>query len=277
MEHARHRELRNPSEKYGAANRKKDPLEFEEFLVRWRSELRRQSVDWDGRRAVAELKRKKMYEFLGCYKKSDTEWLAEDLLIRILDEMQRYRRETVDRLEKEYFDRADEFLRSMQGKIQEKEDETALPGLKALLSSLRKKVERTRTTVGKLMRDRSDWHFGVWQQLWPEIPRKNLVSRKIELDTRLQRELGKKLADYLRTGKRRERVSWETIARLILLAYRVGELTYDDESGTNIHSTGHKLIVRNIRENLRNGGLHKAATFQGQQIGSKLRDRTRKV
>jgi hypothetical protein len=120
--------------------------------------------------------------------------------------------------------------------------------------------------VGQLKEERRNWHVGVWQQLWPEIPRKNLVSRKIELDTRLQVELGKMLADYLRPEDRHERVSLETIARLILLAYRVGGLAYKDESGTRLNSTNRNLTVRNIRDNLGCAGIEKAENFRGRRV-----------
>jgi hypothetical protein len=183
-----------------------------------------------------------------------------------VEEMKEHRKEAVGRLAKEYFDEVDKFLSSMTGKIQKKEDRTAVPRLKTLLSELRKEVERTQKTVGRLRQERRDWHFGVWQHLWPEIPRKNLVSRKIELDTRLQVELGKMLADYLRPEDQRERVSMETIARLIFLAYRVGGFTYEDASRTHVFGTRRNLTVRNIRDNLRYAGIEKAESFRGKRV-----------
>jgi hypothetical protein len=110
---------------------------------------------------------------------------------------------------------------------------------------------------------RRDWHFGLRQRLWPkELRRKNLVARKIELDTRLQLEMAKMFTEYLRPKSKRNRVSLETIARLIFLAYRVGGLTYEDESGTHVYGTERNLTVRNIRENLRNAGLQRAVNFR---------------
>jgi hypothetical protein len=263
MGHARLTELRNASEKTGLSIRKNDPLELEDFLAQWRIELKRQGAGWEGRRAVSELKRKEMYEFLLCEKKSDTEWQAEDLFTRIVDEMKAYRKEATGRLARECFEEIDDILRGVTGTIQKKEGETDAPRLKALLSDLRKEVERTRKTVERLMQERRDRHFGIWQHLWPEIPRKYFVSKKIDLDSRLQVGLGRMFADYLRPSERHNRASMETIARLILLAYRVGGLSYEDEAGTRMHGTRRKLTVRNIRENLRFAGLHKAASFRG--------------
>jgi hypothetical protein len=127
-----------------------------------------------------------------------------------------------------------------------------------LLKELRKKVERTRKAAGWLRKEKKNRHVGVWQQVWPKIPRRNLVSRRIELDTRLQVELGKMLADYLRP----EGISLETIARLILLAYWAGGLSEMDGDVIRTTYTGRELKVRNIRENLRESRLHKARNFK---------------
>ena len=257
--------VRTASHKNGAANRKKkDPLEFEEFLARWRSGLRAQNVVWEGRRAVAELKRKKMYEFLLCETKSAT-WQAEDLLCRMVDEMKAYRTEAMSGLAKERFDYVDEFLSREIDRFQAKEDKTTLPSLKALLARLKREIERARKTVGTLKQQKRDWHFGAWRHFWPKkLLRKNLVSRKIELDTQLQVELGKMLADYLRPKERGERVSLETIARLILLAYLAGELAREEKETGMIrtYTTDHILTVRNIRDNLRYANLPKARSFR---------------
>jgi len=261
MNHHVPKALRTASHKNRVANRKKDPLEVEEFLARWRSGLRAQSVVWEGRRAVAELKRKKMYEFLLC------EWAqyhAKILIERMVEEMKAHRTEAMNRLAQEHFDEVYQFLSREINRIQAKQDITTVPSLKALLARLKRHAERARKTVGTLKEQKRDWHFGTWRQFWPELPRKNLVERKIELDTRLQVELGKMLADYLRPRERAERVSLETIARLILLAYLAGELATEEEKTGMIHThvTNRILTVRNIRENLRYAKLHKAKSFR---------------
>src|ERR1039458_2581255 len=130
MNHLVPTELRTASHKNGVANRKKkdppkDPLEFKEFLFRWRNGLRAQSVVWEGRRAVAELKRKKMYEFLLCETKSAT-WQADHLLCRMVDEMKAYRTEATRGLAREHFDNVDEFLSREIERIRKKEDKTTV-------------------------------------------------------------------------------------------------------------------------------------------------------
>lgn len=256
------RGLRTASEKAAAAIRKHDPLESERFLVRWRSGLEARDAVWQGTFAVAEVRRKGMLDFLLVKRKSKTnQWQAEDLLSRMVDEMKEYRREAGSRLAKEHFDAVDQFLRGLTRKIQAKEDGTTEPSLKALLKRLKREVDKERKTVGALRQQRKDSHGGTWQQFWPELPRKNLVSRKLELDTRLQLELGKMLAGYLRPEDKRERVSLETIARLILLAYLAGGLAYEDTGKIRTHNTDRILRVRNVRDNLVYARLHKAKSF----------------
>lgn len=268
MEDQRPVELRNDPEKAGAAIRKKAPLEFEQFLREWRRRLQEGGWGWEGDKAVAELRGKEkkgkgkkeetsLLDFLLCKKRSETDWQAEDLFGRIVDEMRAYRTEAEDRIAREYFSEVDEFLEGIAEKVQKKEERTRIPRLKRVLADLRREVERTQKKAGRLMKERRNWHFGIWQHLWPEVPRKNLVLRKKDLDTRLQLELGKAFAYYLKP----EGVSLETVARLIFLAYRVGGLLHAEGGWTGMTLAGGILKVRNIRENLRYGGLHKAESF----------------
>ena len=254
-------DLRKAPKKRAVAVRKDEPLEIEQFLSRWQPGLKKRGVLWEGPRAVTELQRKEMYEFLLC---EQAEYHAKILANRMVEEINAYEVEARGRLAKEHFDEVSQFLRSELERVQAKEDGTTVPSLKALLERLKTEVERTRKTVGTLKQQRLDWHFGAWGYFWPEIPRRNLVSRKIELDTRLQVELGKILADYLRPEDEHERVSLETIARLILLAYLVGELAMEDKKTGTVRTnyTDRVLTVRNIRENLRYAHLHEAESFR---------------
>jgi hypothetical protein len=251
--------LRNASNRRVAAIRKEDPLELEVFLKEWRLRLIRKGKVWKGPLAVAELRRKKVFEFLLCERKGKYDWRAEDLLSRILCELKAYREESNGRLAKEYFDDADEFFNGLIRKIQKEESKSNIRELKSLLEGLRKKVERTRKATHWLKERKRNWHYGVWQRSWRKVPRKNLVSRKIELDTRLQVELGKMFGDYLGP----EGVSLETIARLILLAYWVGGLATMNGKKNQAICTNRVLKVRNIRDNLRFARLHKAVSFRG--------------
>jgi hypothetical protein len=254
--------LRNAADRKTLKIRKKDPLELREFVKEWRLRLRREGTEWDGPRAVAELQQKNLFEFLLCEKRSATEWQAQDLFGRIRSEMKAYRKEAEQKLLREYFDDIDKFLDGMRRKIQQKEEnKTNLRELKSLLKDLGHDVERTQKAVRWLRKRKTNWHFGVWRHFWPKIPRTNLVSRTIDLDTRLQIELGKMFSDYLRL-KNVKKVKWETIARLILLAYRVGGLAGMDGEVTRTILTSRVLNVRNIRDKLKYSGLWNAASFK---------------
>jgi len=88
-----------------------------------------------------------------------------------------------------------------------------------------------------------------------------LVSRRVELDTSLQVGLGKVLILYLHPKK----VSLETVARLVLLAYWAGDLSETSGDFSKSKYTGRVLKVRNIRENLRDAKLHDAAGFDAER------------
>jgi hypothetical protein len=276
-------ELRTASKRSAVANRKRDPLEFDEFLRKWRLCLRTPSPDWEGPRAVAELRDKKMLNFLLCEKKpyrtksgkmqwhdNWPEWQPNDLLDRVLQEMRIYRDEAEIRLVEGSFKDVDDFLKSVSQRIETEESKTKFGDLKSVLSDLRKDVERARRTVSQRKDTKKNSQFGIWRHFWPKVPRTNLVSREIDRDTQLQVELGKMFSFYLRQNG----VSLETIARLILLAYRVGGLAAQDGDVTrtiythqkvtpkDIRENQRKLTVRNIRENLRYKRLHKAKSFR---------------
>jgi hypothetical protein len=261
MERPRAAALRSAPEKKGVGIRKGDPLDLENFVTRWRDELMNRGAAWDGARAVAELEKKGVYEFLSGESKSAPKWQANDLLRRVVEEMVYYRTEVTGRRAAEYFDDFDEFLRRVITKIQKQEAKASISSLKSLLKGLRAQAERTIKTAASLKLEEKNRNFGVWQHLWPRLPRNNLVSKKRELDSRLQIELGKKFADYLRQAD----VSLETIARLIYLAYWIGGFCSQVEDGTVKTPAGGILKVRNIRENLRAAGLHNRAAFMPRQ------------
>lgn len=237
-------------------------MALDEFVTRWRSELKKGDVVWGGRFAVSELRRKGIYDFLVGNGKSGTGWQSQDLCERIVDEISDYLSEAKS-LTKSRFDKIDAFLQSLAEKVRKHEEKAADSTIKALLKRLQKDVEKYQRSAERLRQERRDWHFGAWKSLWPEVPRKNLVVRRIDLDTRLQVEVFKVLADYLGPEEGRKRVNLETIARLVLLVYLAAGLAHENETGIIVaHATGVKVSVRNIRENVRNAGLHKAKGFR---------------
>jgi hypothetical protein len=244
-------QLRNGLEKREGPNRK-DPLERDRFLAKWRLLLRRQADSWVVR-AVAELKAKGIFEFLMCENRSNGEWQARDLFQRVLREMWLYREEAQHGLVKDCYSEIANFLKVEEVRIHKKACLVHVQEVSTLLQDLRKKVQRARKTLDALRERRQKWTHGQWQRLWETVPRKNLVPRNIELDTRLQVEIGKMFADYLVL----EGVSVETIARLIILVYRAGELCAMYEGEVRTIYTNRALDVRNIRDILRGRGIGK--------------------
>jgi len=110
-----------PKKTRGVAIRKKDALECKKFLARWRTELKRGDARWDELRAIAELKSKNMYDFLLCEGRWKNDWRPLGLLSRMVGEIDAYRKEALGRLEKEYYDEVEEFLKGLGGKIRKKE------------------------------------------------------------------------------------------------------------------------------------------------------------
>jgi hypothetical protein len=238
--------LRDAQVKKGVGNRK-DPLEFKTFLAEWRKALMNEGGAWDGERAIRELQTKGMYEFLLFEKEPENEWQSSDLFGRILTEMKAYRSEAEHRRIKEYFDDVDAFLKTESARIQRRENSIPIQDLRLLLQSLGKDVERTRKALERLLKRREAWQFGQSKYLWPDSPRKNLVGKKIELDTRLQVEIGKAFGGYLFPNG----ITVETIARLIVLAYFAAGLAEIVEGMPITKYTTKSLDVRNIRDILR--------------------------
>jgi hypothetical protein len=261
-------ELRVPSKGSVISNRRPDPLEFDIFLRDWRIHLRKPGPDWDGLRAVAELRGKKMLHFLLCEKKpyrtksgrmeqqdNWPEWQPHDLLRRLTLEMKIYRHEAEARLVDRDFREVDDFLRGILQRITKRENQTRFKEFRAVFFDLRKRIERARNRLAGFRK----WEFAGL--LWPELPRVNRITRAIDRDTRLQVELGKMFADYLRQNG----VSLETIARLVLLAYLVGKLAAKDKDDIRTIYTDQIITVRKVRDKLRYKGLHKAARFREEE------------
>lgn len=250
------------------AIRKSDPLDFKEFLTKWRQGLRRPSPDWEGPRAVAELRQKKMLNFLLCKKKpyrtksgkkewhdNWPDWQPEDLLRRVADEVRAYRHQSEARLVDRDSKELEDFLQGILQRIKKREGQTRFGEFGVALSDLKECVERARNRVAG---------FRKWELdsiVWPELPRTNRTIKAIDRDTRLQVELGKMFADYLRQN----RVSLETIARLILLAYLAGGLAAKDRDDIRTIYTNHVITVRKVRDKLRYKKLHKAGRFKGEE------------
>ena len=206
--------LRNaPNKQTGAIRNEK--LGYNAFLAKWRNGLHGRGVEWEGRIAVAELKRNEAFEFL----LGDGKWAhnrqTQHLFRKMFHEIKVYREEAQSRPIKQHIDEVENKLIAIAKKIQKEMDQESIADLKRVYERLRVDIygKRGRLHALRFLPDRK---FGFWvEMIWRDLPSRNMVARTIELDTRLQVELGKVLGFYLR-GKG---VSLRTIARLILLAY----------------------------------------------------------
>jgi len=302
MPHARLARLRNAPEKQTGAIRN-EQLEYDAFLAKWRNGLNGRGMEWEGRLAVAELKRNDAFEFL----LSDGKWAhnrqTQHLFRKMFHEIKVYREEAQGRPTKQHIDEVENKLIAIAEKIQKEMDQESIPNLKRVYERVLVNIRGQRGRLHAI-RILTPKKFGFWvEMIWRDLPSRNMAARTIELDTRLQVELGKVLIFYLREKK----VSLLTIARLILLAYWAGDLSglgeipvkvykkkgkkEEGEEGTEVSEvpqevsqqegreekgtatstptvtatkaifTGRPLKVRNIHDNLREAGLHRAAAF----------------
>jgi hypothetical protein len=280
-----------------------DKLEFDAFLVKWRNGLNDRGMEWEGRLAVAELKRNDAFEFL----LGDGKWAhnrqTQHLFRKMFHEIKVYREEAQGRPTKQHIDEVENKLIAIAEKIQKEMDQESIPNLKRVYERVLVNIHGQRGRLHAI-RILTPKKFGFWvEMIWRDLPSRNMVARTIELDTRLQVELGKVLIFYLREKK----VSLLTIARLILLAYWAGDLSglgeipvkvskkkgkkEGEEEGSEVNEvpqevsqqegrekkgtatstptvtatkasyTDRPLKVRNIHDNLREAGLHRAAAF----------------
>ena len=294
--------LRNAPNKNRGGIRSNTP-QFDAFLAKWRAGLKRRGNEWEGGIAVAELERADALDFLLGEGKWEPECQKQHLFRKMFHEINVYRKEAQVRPIKHHIDEVERRLIALAKTIQKKKDKESNTDLKRVYERLRVKIYGARGTL-KALRIFPNMKFGFWvEMIWRDLPSRNMVARTIELDTRLQVELGKVLVFYLREKK----VSLRTIARLILLAYWAGDLSglgeipvkvskkkgkkEEEEEGTEVNEvpqevsqqggreekgtatstptvtatkailTGQPLKVRNIHDNLREAGLHRAAAF----------------
>jgi hypothetical protein len=301
MPHAQLAGLRNGSNKGGEQSVTPD---FTAFLAKWRAGLRGSGGEWDGILALAELKRRDVFRFLLGEGKWEHDRQTRHLFRKMFYEIEVYRKEAAPgRFAREYLGEGGALLLATAHKFHEEENRVPVEDLKRILKSQRDSNIRAAAQV-RLLEVEQELKFGFWEEMiWRDLPKRNVVARKIELDTRLQVELAKVLSFYLREKK----VSLLTIAHLILLAYWAGNLSEvsevpqevsqqgdEKEEGTEVSEVPQKIAqqeerekggsatstetvtlmtaiytrrplrARNIYDNLREAGLHKTAIFKGE-------------
>jgi hypothetical protein len=166
------------------------------------------------------------------------------------------------RLVGEYFKDVDDFLKAEAKRIEKQGTRVPVEQINKILQDVQSNVHKARAKL-RFLQVEMESRVGFWEEMvWAKVRRRNFVRRRLQLDTRLQIELGKVLVFYLR----RKSVSLETIARLILLAYWAANLSEPSNEGFyKSKYTDRILKIRNIRDNLREATLHETATYLGQQ------------
>ncbi len=231
---------------------RKDPLYLETFVLNWKNTLRLPSPLWEGPVAVRELQEKRLLQFLRCDKR---DWRQNELLKRVVREARIYREE-VSALRKGFSLTVREakdvelFLADIERKTARRARKTHSLLLKALLKRVRTELEDHKREVPHLSRRSSLVSpLGIWEHLWPRIRRPGMARRAIDLDRTLQIQLGKIFSTFLR--KEEPKLSLITVARLVVLAYYVGELAKEYRGQLLILNSGRPLSVRTVYDKLR--------------------------
>jgi hypothetical protein len=249
-------------------------LSFDAFITRWRSRLTDCDPLWEGGFAVTELRRKGVWDFLRCEKDWKNDWRSQDCLRRILAELNRYRRETqawkqTGLLARQELKEGSQFLSKLESQLAKKEEKSRTPILKYHLRKTRKQVTESQEALKNFKKLATKTRFvhsplGSWELLWPKQKAEMYVRRGIQLDSRLQFQLGKMLSTFLRE----DGITLKTISRLIVLAYWVAEIAvpYVDKDSETVQRlktiyTERDLSVRNVQDNLIQRGLNKAEAF----------------
>jgi hypothetical protein len=235
---------------------------FESFLKQWRAALRSPSESWDGWRAVAELRRAgytrrsnlspeendriSMFDFVFC--NPVHRWRPREMFTNILDEVEDYKRKKLTG--EEQYRKTELFLARIGRSTFLQSKRVGAETLERLLMNTANLIEEQRHLVKNLRSPTQRSPLGVWERLWPNHVRSARVNRKIDLDTRLQLQIAKMFRTFLHKD---EGVSLRTIARLVVLAYKVVGLADAKSEGGILYiaNSPRTITTRSVEEILR--------------------------
>jgi hypothetical protein len=233
---------------------------FNEFLKKWRRELKTPTEGWEGFRAVENLKRAgytegnvrtSMITFVRCAAAEG--WRPLDMLRKVFAEVKDYKRQRVA-WRKEFRD-TEISLAKLERTVAVKALRIKHPALKRFLSNTAVALEQRRRIVRHFI-DRSAFRspLGTWERLWPKHTRSEVIRREIDLDTRLQLQCAKMFRTFLHED---EGVSRRTIARLVVLVFRAAELAseFNNEGFLRIVDSKRAVTVRSVEEKLIRNGI----------------------
>jgi hypothetical protein len=199
--------------------------EFDQFLNEWLKRLKKpprlENTEklLQAKKLLMDLKRNDLLGFFALEvsgrkliqaPNKTSNWQFYEMMSRCFDEIKRYERDASTSVLKRHFTRVKKFLDIIHSRLKSHEKQQ-IPEIRALLKPLALKIVEVRSSVSR--EQQREYHkFGIWNRLWEwESPK--LVSKRSELNTRLEHELGKAFGYYL--GPRGLKIA--SVARLVVL------------------------------------------------------------
>lgn len=225
---------------------------YKHFRAKWTNCLKMESRDWDGKKAMGELKSSGAFNFLDDSKT----WQQSELLGRIFAEIHSYKREVEKLLGASLFQQEIKdvkgFLRQLQQRTEKKRTKMHYAELKRYLAAtnqeLERAIERLPKTVTLWKRRNTRSPLTIYEQYFPQQKRMWLIARKDALDTRLQMQMAKMFAFYLSEYA----CTRQTFARLIVMTYMAADLAridpktktlkaFNSDRDLTVHSVADKI------------------------------------
>jgi hypothetical protein len=187
-----------------------------------------------------------MFDFVFC--KPAHRWRPRKMLCHILDEVDDYKKQKLTR--EEQYRKTELFLARIGRSTALQGKRVGAETLKQLLKNTARLIEEQRRLVRSLRNPTQRSPLGVWEQLWGSHVRKSSINREIDLDTRLQLQIAKMFRTFLHKD---EGVSLRTIARLVVLVYKVAGLASIDSKNETLVIAGSPRTItwRSVEEILR--------------------------
>jgi hypothetical protein len=220
-------------------------VNLESFIRAWRESFLSPSDVWEGQLAVMALKRHgDCMGFVLC--RPNRGVMPREMLRLVLAEVRAY--EESKRAWQREFKTAELFLsniyRQTMGWCTKTQDAT----LKELLVKTAREIEKERVELNRYRN--GVLPIGYFEMFWKRFPRADVITSRIDIDARLQLQLAKIFRTFLRKD---DGVSTITIARMVVLVYKICGLAVEESSDGQLRLPGgkRKITVRNVEEKLR--------------------------
>jgi hypothetical protein len=247
---------------------------FKSFINRWRHEVRKVSqsgkhtqgkraydTHWEGELAYLEFEREGLLPALLFERRNvnglPRRWQLHAAIREISTEMQNYADHMGKVVQKNYeFRGITKFLNAMAYRFLKERNGLEDSDMRKLLTQYSLQFEADRDRLLKCQKDRQN---KIWDNP-PGAMGKILIShtykkrrpvKEDDLDTLFQI----RIAQILRTFFPKKHVSRETISRLVVLIYLVGELVEQEKDRLLIRHTNRELKIIDVTQRLRRAGV----------------------